>query len=216
MTPRPLDHAAFRAALAALEARDPRLRALRRRNGAPPFWVRRPGFRTLALIILEQQVSLASARATLARLERTIGRVGVARLAACEEHEVRAAGVTRQKAGYLVGAARAIAAGEPRLASLGRLGDDVVRSRLTRLRGIGAWSAEVYLLMALRRADAWPLGDLALALAVRDTFTLEHTPDGATLQALAEPWRPWRAVAARLLWHDYLLRRGRGTSADML
>ena len=214
MSPRPLDHAAFVAALGELVCGDERLRRLRERNGLPPFWVRPAGFRSLALIILEQQVSLDSARAALRRLERTVGRVGARRLAACEEEGVRAVGITRQKAAYLVGAARAIEAGRPRLSTLGRLHDDEVRSELVRLKGVGAWSAEVYLLMVLRRADAWPVGDLALALAVRDALELERTPDAAALLALAEPWRPWRAVAARLLWHDYLLRRGRDLQLD--
>ena len=209
MTPRPLDHTGFVSALGELVAEDDRLDGLRQRNGVPPFWVRKPGFRSLVLIILEQQVSLDSARAALTRLERKFGRVGVRRLAVCDEQSVRAAGITRQKAAYLVGAARAIDAGRPRLSALGRLGDDEVRGELTRLKGVGAWSAEVYLLMVLRRADAWPVGDLALALAARDALQLDHTPDAAALRALAEPWRPWRAVAARLLWHDYLLRRGR-------
>ena len=209
MTVPVLDAQAFATATRELARRDARLRTLRRVNGQPPFWRRRPGFRTLALIILEQQVSLASARAALARVERRVGRVGVARIAACDEAELRVAGVTRQKAAYLVGAARALAAGRPRLAALPRLPDEAVRDALTALRGVGAWSAEVYLLMALRRPDAWPVGDLALALALRDALELPELPDATALRQLAEPWRPWRAVAARLLWHDYLLRRGR-------
>ena len=209
MTSLALPRSAFAAAVVSLARRDPQLAGLRQRNGPPPFWVRRPGFRTLVLIILEQQVSLASARAALRRLERALGPVGVRRLALCDEASVRAAGITRQKAGYLVDAARAVQAGRPRLASLARLGDETVRDRLTTLRGVGAWSAEVYLLMALRRPDAWPVGDLALALAARDVLGLAATPDPHQLAALAERWRPYRAVAARLLWHDYLLRRGR-------
>lgn len=209
MSPQRLDTTTFHEAVQQLARREPRLAALLRANGEPPFWSRRPGFRTLALIILEQQVSLASARSALVRLERRIGRVGVTRVAACDEAELRAAGITRQKAAYLVGAAHAIAAGRPRLSALARLGDEAVREQLVQLRGIGAWSAEVYLLMALRRADAWPPGDLALAIALREVFELDSMPGAVELLARAEPWRPFRAVAARMLWHDYLLRRGR-------
>lgn len=168
------------------------------------MWGRPAGFETLARIILEQQVSLASAASTFRRIDAGLGAVTPALCAAAGEARIRALGVTRQKAAYLVLLGRAVQSGAIDLAALGRLPDDAVRAALIRLKGIGPWSADIYLLMALRRPDVWPVGDLALATAARAVKGLRRRPTPATLARLAEPWRPYRSVAARMLWQHYL------------
>jgi len=188
----------------ALARRDRDLARILARHGAPPLWARRPGFETLARIILEQQISLASAAATARRLVAGLGGLTAPLCVAAGEARIRELGVTRQKAGYLVGLARAVEDGALDLASLGRRPDDEVRAVLVGVKGIGPWSANIYLLMALRRPDVWPAGDLALATAARAVKRLRRAPSPAALDRLAEPWRPYRAVAARMLWQHYL------------
>ena len=201
---RPLTAASLGEAAGWLARRDPDLARIRRRHGPPPMWGRPSGFGTLARIILEQQVSLASAASTFRRLEAGLGRVAPATLAAAGEARIRALGVTRQKTAYLVLLARAVESGALDLAAIGRLPDEEARSVLLRLKGIGPWSADIYLLMALRRPDVWPAGDLALATAARAVKGLRRRPSPEALSRLAEPWRPFRSVAARMLWQHYL------------
>lgn len=200
----PLDLALLAEGLAELGACDPDLAALHRRVGTPPLWARPPGFGTLVHIILEQQVSLASARAAYDRLVAATDPLTPQRLLALDDDQIKAIGFSRQKSGYARGLAHAIVSGTLDVDGLAHLPDEQVRSRLTALKGIGPWSAEIYLLMALGRADAWPAGDLALAVAAQEIKGLAARPDPATLTDLAETWRPWRAVAARLLWQHYL------------
>lgn len=190
-----------------LAAQDADLARLVSVVGYPPLWAREPGFATLVLMILEQQVSLASARATFVRLEAVAGDITPAALLALDAPQLRAAGLSRQKSGYVRGLAAAVEQGDFDPELLTTLDDQSVRARLTDLKGVGAWTAELYLLMALRRPDAWPAGDLALASALQQVKRLEQRPTAALQIALAAPWRPWRAVAARLLWHFYLTRR---------
>lgn len=187
-----------------LAAKDPDLAGIAERQGPPPLWAREPGFETLVRIVLEQQVSLASAQAALGRLVRAAGAVEPGAIAAAGEDALRAAGLTRQKSRYLVGLARAVLDGRLDLQAVATADDDDARSRLTSVVGIGRWTADIYLLMALRRPDIWPTGDLALAGAMRRTKGLAALPTGAEQVTIAEAWRPWRAVAARLLWHAYL------------
>jgi len=168
------------------------------------MWGRRAGFATLVQIILEQQVSLASGRAAFLRLERAAGEATPERISAMTVAQLRAAGITRQKAEYVSLLARATASGSFDPRRVARLADDEARTALVALKGIGPWSADVYLLMALRRADAWPSGDLALQIAAKEVLRLRSLPDATRMEALGERWRPWRAVAARLLWHHYL------------
>jgi DNA-3-methyladenine glycosylase II len=155
-------------------------------------------------IILEQQVSLASARAAFDRLRARLGEVVPGLFLTLSDEELLAAGFSRQKAGYCRGLARALLAGELDLDALEQLEDDAVRRALLRVRGIGPWTAEIYLLMVLLRPDAWPKGDLALAQAAKDLFNLNIRPGPEELERLAETWRPYRAAAARLLWNHYL------------
>ncbi len=199
-----LDDAALVAAVQHLVARDDDLAGIVARIGNPPLWPREPGFPTLMLMILEQQVSLASARAAFNRLEAAVPALTPATFLELDDATLRSVGFSRQKASYGRYLAQAIVEGRFNPASLGEMEDDEVRRTLVQLKGIGPWTAEVYLLMVLRRPDAWPVHDIALATAARQVKGLATRPGPQELEALAEPWRPWRAVAARLLWHHYL------------
>jgi len=196
-------------ALAARElaARDETLAAIHATYGDPPLWRRATGFQTLAHIILEQQVSLKSAKAMLNRLESAIQPFTPLRFIELGDGHLRRLGVTRQKSAYLIGLADSIVSGELSFTKLARMSDDEARLALTRLKGIGSWSADVYLLMAMRRADIWPSGDLALAVAMHELKGLQNRPRPMELEKLAEQWRPHRAVAARMLWQYYLGRK---------
>jgi DNA-3-methyladenine glycosylase II len=206
--PRPLDARRYRRGLAELAARDADLGRVLDELGPPPMWDREPGFQTLVHIILEQQVSLASARACLDKLLELVGELTPARLLALDEPSLRGCGFSRQKAAYARGLAAAVTSGGIDLDELADLPDDEARRRLTGLRGVGRWTADIYLLMALGRPDVWPVGDLALVAAAQRVKGLEARPDGETFRRLGDAWRPWRSVAARLLWHRYLADRG--------
>lgn len=175
--------------------------------GPPPMWGRRPGFATLIRIILEQQVSLASADATFARLRRGVGRVTVQRVAGMSLSRLRRLGLTRQKAGYCLDLARLVDNGNLDLRRLGSADDTTARETLLEIRGIGPWTADIYLLMALGRPNVWPDGDLALENAMRRVKRLRWRPTRERARRIASRWAPWRSVAARLLWHYYLRSR---------
>jgi DNA-3-methyladenine glycosylase II len=191
-----------------LAARDSDLARVHRRLGDPPIWGRRPGFPALVRIILEQQVSLRSAAAMYRRIDdhvggmspRNLDRVGVAGL--------RSIGVTRQKAAYCHGLARRLLDGTLDLAAVARASDEDGRRMLLDVPGLGPWSVDIYFLMALRRPDVWPRGDLALASALRDVKGLRTLPSHDQQLTLSKPWAPWRSVAARILWAHYLSQRG--------
>lgn len=196
-------------ALAARElaARDQLLANILATYGDPPLWQRAGGFRTLVHIILEQQVSLGSAKSMLTRLETAIQPFTPERFLDLGEPRLRQLGVTRQKSAYLVHLSESIVTGELSFRKLSRLSNDQVLMSLTRIKGIGLWSANIYLLMAMRRADIWPAGDLALAVAIKELKGLATKPTAEELETIAEAWRPHRAVAARMLWQYYLGRK---------
>ena len=175
--------------------------------GDPPLWRRAAGFTTLVHIILEQQVSLKSAKAMLVRLEHEIQPFTPERFLELGDVQLRGLGVTRQKSAYLLDLSAAIVNGQLSFTRLPRMSDEQARLVLTRIKGIGLWSADVYLLMAMRRADIWPAGDLALAVAMKELKGLPHRPGPDELERMAEQWRPHRAVAARMLWQYYLGRK---------
>ena len=202
--PAALDQGALERAVRELAARDDALAGIVARHGSPPLWARAPGFETLVAIVLEQQVSLASGAAALERLRRAAGAIEPAAIVALGEEGARGAGQTRQKARYVVGLAGAALDGRLDPIAIAAAPDDEARASLTALLGIGRWTADIYLLMALGRPDVWPDGDLALATSMRRALGLPTIPDAAAQRAIAERWRPWRAVAARLLWHAYL------------
>ncbi len=192
-----------------LATRDPDLAAIVDRYGPPPMWDRAPGFATLLQIILEQQVSLASAQAAFDRLREATDPLSPGRFLALTDAELLAIGFSRQKARYGRALASAMETGALELEALDDLDDRTAQERLVAVPGVGPWTAAIYLLMALRRPDLWPVGDIALAQAVADVKGLAVRPDPLEMSRLGEAWRPWRSVAARLFWHDYLSRRGR-------
>jgi len=199
-----LDEAALASGVRALSALDPDLAGIVGRHGPPPLWARPPGFETLVRIILEQQVSLRSAEAAHDRLIAAAGGDTPDAVVRAGEERLRAAGLTRQKARYLVALADDVVAGRFDPDALAAMDDDAVRAALTARLGIGRWTADIYLLMALGRPDVWPTGDLALAGAMRRAKALPRLPSHAEQLLVVEPWRPWRAVGARILWHAYL------------
>jgi DNA-3-methyladenine glycosylase II len=205
----PLNCARLAAAVEVLAHRDPDLAGIVARHGPPPLWDREPGFPTLLHIILEQQVSLASARAAFDRLGAVANPLGPARFLELTDAELLAAGFSRQKARYGRALADALEAGTLDLADLDDLDDQAVHEALQRVPGIGPWTSTIYLLMVLLRPDLWPAGDIALAESVGEVKGLGRRPNVAEMTDLGEAWRPWRSVAARLFWHDYLSRRGR-------
>ncbi len=200
----PLTDATLAHALATLTARDPLLARLLTALGPPPMWAREPGFPTLLHIILEQQVSLASARAAFDKLSALASPLTPERFLELDEAALKAAGFSRQKTGYGRNLAQAILSGSLDLARFATSDDDATRAELMQVKGIGRWTADIYLLMALRRPDVWPSGDLALAVAAQRALGLPALPKPDALEAIASAWQPWRAVAARLLWHYYL------------
>ncbi len=187
-----------------LAAQDADLAAVIQCFGYPPLWPREPGFPTLLKLILEQQVSLASAQATYDRLLGVAGELTPQSLLALDDEALRAVGFSRQKARYGRLLAEAVLTGSLDVDGLAQRDDDSVRIELQKITGIGPWTAEVYLLMVLLRPDVWPRGDIALASAAQRVKRLPARPSQTELHDLAEQWRPWRAVAARILWHFYL------------
>ena len=204
---RPLTQKTLALAARELAARDRLLANIHATYGDPPLWQRAAGFRTLVHIILEQQVSLSSAKSMLLRLETAIQPFTPERFIELGDMGLRQLGVTRQKSSYLMDLSEAIVGGRLTLSGLSRLTDDQVLQQLTGIKGIGLWTANIYLLMAMRRGDIWPAGDLALAVALQELKRLPARPSPEELEVIAEAWRPHRAVAARMLWQYYLGRK---------
>ncbi len=204
-----LDDKTLLIAVKELTESDPRLRMVVDRYGPPPLWGRDPGFPSLLKIILEQQVSLASAQATYDKLLSRVNPLTPEGLLRLSDEELKAAGFSRQKTRYVRILAEAIINGSLDLDGLDHFDDEEVMSKLTALTGIGPWTAGIYLLMILGRLDVWPRGDLALLSAMRDVKELDDIPSNEEAAVIADAWRPWRAVATRILWHHYLCERGR-------
>jgi DNA-3-methyladenine glycosylase II len=193
------------AATVVLAARDRDLASIYQVHGPPPMWARPPGFSTLLRIVLEQQVSLVSARAMFERLKSNIEPFTPEAFIESGEAYLRSLGVTRQKAHYCVQVAHAFTNGH--LDKIVRMNDDDAHATLVGIKGVGPWTAKIYLLMALRRPDIWPDGDVALATAVGRLRKINPRPSFAKLAEIAEAWRPYRSVAARMLWQYYLAKR---------
>lgn len=190
-------------AIASLIVADPRLAEVSEIAGRPPLRRREDGFAGLAAIIISQQVSVASADAIHGRFCEALGDVSAEAVLAAGEAGLRACGLSRPKMRTFLAVAEAERAGAIDFAALRALGDDDVAERLIALKGIGPWTAEIYLLTCLGRTDVWPGGDLALQEAARLAFGLEARPSLDELREIAAPWQPWRSVAARLLWSYY-------------
>ena len=192
-----------------LASRDTHLAQILQTHGAPPLWARRPGFATLIRIILEQQVSLLSAAAMFRRLRKNILPFTPRQFLQVGETGLRSLGLTHQKTSYCLRLSESVIDKSIDLTALRQLPDEEVRNALVKIKGIGPWTADVYILMALRRPDVWPENDLALAIAMENLKGLSVRPTPNGLREMAESWRPFRAVAARMLWQHYLAQRGR-------
>ena len=191
-----------------LASKDADLQGIINRHDYPPLWVRPNTFETLVLTILEQQVSLASAYAAYTRLKGKTEVIEPHTFLLLTDEELRACAFSRQKIGYVRGLATAILQNEINLHELATQPDDVVRTTLKSLKGIGDWTVDIYLLHALQRTDIFPLGDLALVNALKMVKGLEAATTKEDLLQIAEPWRPYRSIATMLLWHYYIQKRG--------
>ncbi len=196
------------AAVDRLIADDPALAAVIERFGRPAVFRRPATFATLVLLILEQQVSLASAAAAFRRLEKA-GPVTPKGVLSLDDDQLRAVGFSRQKTGYVRSLATSIVSGHLDLAQLEDLSDNDARTALVALPGIGPWTADVFLLSCLGRPDIWPVGDRALQVGTGEVLGLAETPSPGLLDTIGERWRPLRSTAAQVIWHDYLARRNR-------
>ncbi len=196
-------------ALAALGKSDPRFVALIASAGRPPLRRRPDGFAGLAATIVAQQLSTASANAIWGRIATAFDPIEPTAIMRARPARLARLGLSAPKIRALKEIARAIARGQLALATLGDLTAEDAHAALTAIHGIGPWTADIYLLSCLGHADAWPAGDLALQEAARLAFGLRARPVAKEMVALAEPWRPWRSVAARVLWTYYRAVKGR-------
>jgi DNA-3-methyladenine glycosylase II len=191
------------AALEALGKADARFTALLAKAGRPPLRRRADGFAGLAAIIVAQQLSTASANAIWGRLAAAFDPLEPAAILRARLAKLARLGLSAPKIRALKAIAKAVERGELPLHGLAALEAEDAHNALTAVHGIGPWTADIYLLSCLGHADAWPAGDLALQEAARVAFALPVRPNAKEMQALAEPWRPWRAIAARILWSYY-------------
>lgn len=196
-------------AVAALTARDADLARAREIGGPFHDRSRRAGFETLVLLVVEQQLSLASAAAIMGRVREAVAPFTPETLLGLGEERLRGLGLSRAKAGYCRALARAFVDGDLKPAQLARLDDEAAIAELTQVKGIGRWTAEIYLLSALGRLDVLPAGDLALQAAAQHLYGLDERPAAGALREMGENWRPYRSVAAHILWQYYRALKGR-------
>lgn len=201
------DESNFNAICNVLAENDPDLSLILNTHGYPPFWSRAASFETLVHIILEQQVSLASAKAALKKLQEKIGCISANNLAILSNEELKACYFSRQKIVYVKDLAEAVLKNELNLQALTLLDNDLVRLNLTQIKGIGNWSADVYLMMVLHRCDLFPIGDIALLTSVKETKKRPKETSKDEIAFIANKWKPYRTIAAFILWHSYLCRR---------
>ena len=199
-----LDEKKLVAACENLSQQDANLRVIYETYGLPPLWKRDASFPTLVHIILEQQVSLASALSAFKKLQEKLGEITPEAVLSLSDEELKAAYFSRQKTVYVRELAKAVLDKKLNLADLENLSDEKVKVELKQIKGIGNWTADIYLLMAMLRADVMPKGDLALHVAWQRLTKSENRPNSDEFQQIAQKWKPLRAVAARLLWHFYL------------
>jgi DNA-3-methyladenine glycosylase II len=201
--------AALKAGVDALVQRDPVLAGLVAQGAHPILRKRAPGFEGLASIVVGQQVSTASAAAIWGRMKTRFEELTPQALFAASDDDLKAVGLSAAKMRTLRAAAAAVASGALPLDALHALPADEAHAALVRIKGIGPWTADIYLLFCLGHPDAFPAGDLAVQEAARSAFGLERRPDAKALTALAERWRPWRGVAAKVLWAHYRIVKAR-------
>lgn len=187
---------------------DQDLREIYKEYGYPPLWTRPATFQTLILTILEQQVSLASAYAAFKKLKEKIGYVTPAKILSLSDAELRACYFSRQKSVYAKELAKAIQSKQLQLKRMADAHEDEIRHELKKIKGIGDWTVDVYLMHALQRTDLFPLGDIALVNSLKEVKQLPHHVSKEKMLKVAEPWRPYRTIAAMILWHSYIQKRG--------
>src|SRR5688500_5223143 len=188
--------------------KDKDLRKISKEHGYPPMWTRPATFQTLILTILEQQVSLASAYAAFKKLKTRIGYVTPEKILSLSDEELRACYFSRQKIVYARELAKAIRSKQLQLKKFSNAHEDEIRIELKKIKGIGDWTVDVYLMHALQRSDLFPLGDIALVNSLKETKKLNVGITKEDMLAIAEPWRPYRTIASMILWHSYIQKRG--------
>lgn len=201
-----MEQAVFIKIIEELIDRDRTLTKIVENWGYPPQWQRKPGFATLIHIILEQQVSGSSAKATFERLNNVVKVLTPASFLALDDLELKQIGFSRQKTIYGRQLAQTIIDGVLNLEELANLEDSTIRKKLIAIKGIGDWTVDMYLMMALQRLDIFPSKDLAVAIAVWEIKNLPTRPTISELELIAQPWKPYRSIATQLLWHYYLHR----------
>jgi DNA-3-methyladenine glycosylase II len=195
--------AGFESDLKALAKNDAHIARALKLAGAPQSRNRKPGFPSLLRIIVNQQVSVHAGRAIWERLEKGLGRVTPKAVREKPDKGLRAFGLSGAKVRYAKGLAGAVLDGGLDLKGLAKMSDDQARQSLMEVKGIGRWTADIYLMFALGRPDVWPVGDLALAVAAERLLGLKARPGDEELEAIGQAWRPWRTTAAVMLWHFY-------------
>jgi len=191
-----------------LAKKDRELRNIIKQHGYPPMWTRPATFQTLILFILEQQVSLASAYAAFKKLKEKIGYVTPAKILKMSDADLRACYFSRQKIIYARELAKAVQSKQLKLKKISLAHEDEVRHELKKIKGIGDWTVDVYLMHSLQRTDLFPLGDIALVNSLKEIKQLHPHTTKEDMLAIAEPWRPYRTIAAMILWHSYIQKRG--------
>lgn len=190
-----------------LGKKDKHLHSIIKTNGYPPLWSRTPSFATLINIILEQQISLASAKAAFIKLQEKVGHITPEKFLQLSDEELKACYFSRQKIIYARHLASAILNKELSIDELNTLSDEEIRSKLKKIKGIGDWTVDVYLMMSLNRCNCFPTGDVALIKSIKEVKNLPVETTKEAILAIAETWRSYRTIAAYLLWHAYLIKR---------
>jgi DNA-3-methyladenine glycosylase II len=190
-----------------LSREDGELRLIIQTHGYPPMWTRSNSFESLILIILEQQVSLQSAKAAFLKLNQKLGHITPQGLLTLSDEEMRACYFSRQKTRYARDLAETILSGRLDLEKLSICSDDHIRKILKQVKGIGEWTADIYLLFALQRTDIFPVGDLAMINALKEIKKLKKDTSRENIIRVANNWKPYRSIATMLLWHHYIQTR---------
>src|SRR5215203_4710631 len=191
-----------------LAKKDKALRNIIKQYGYPPMWTRPATFQSLILFILEQQVSLASAYAAFKNLKGRIGYVTPSKILSLGDAELRSCYFSRQKIIYARELAKAIQSKQLKLNKFSNSHEDEIRVELKKIKGIGDWTVDVYLMHALQRTDLFPLGDIALVNSLKEIKGLPANISKEEMLTIAEPWRPYRTIASMILWHAYIQKRG--------
>lgn len=192
-----------------LAFKDPDLQQVIQQYGYPPLWTRAATFETLVHIILEQQVSLASALAALKKLKEKIIEITPQNLLMLSDEELKACYFSRQKISYTKHLATEIISGQLTLSELISMDNEAVKTTLIKIKGLGNWSSDIYLMMVLHRCNVFPLGDIALLTSVKEIKTLPKHTTKEAIALIAEKWKPYQTIAAYILWHSYLCKRKR-------